>query len=109
MCFRTNWLRHLTGKAKPTGIDLTTGFGYEDRDLLDERESYNIGPVVHFDNGHEIAINYRYRRVDDLSQDECGVFVQYTLPIWSATEGGSWGEGKWINPIDTSWWPSKDE
>jgi len=89
----------LTGKAKPQRVDLTYGVGYEDRDEMDERTSANIGPVVTFDNDHQVALNYRYRDDDEFRSDEHGFFLQYTMPIWRANDGGKWGEGTWINPI----------
>ncbi len=59
--FVTTGCATLTGKSKPQSMDLTYGWGYEDRDEAEERTSMNVGPVVTFDNGHKVAFNYRYR------------------------------------------------
>jgi hypothetical protein len=90
--------------SKPKKIELTYGYGYEDRDITDERESMKIGPTVSFDNGHKMKFTYRYRSIEnikftDIDVDENGVFFEYTHPIWVADKDAGWGKGKWINPF----------
>lgn len=85
-------------ESKPQTIRWQSQYGYEDLGAdSDPRWSSMSGPIVEFENGYRIGVSYRFRQTG--SRDEHGAFLQYSMPIWKAREGGAWGEGEWELPF----------
>ncbi len=93
MLFVATGCATVTGNAKPTGVWAST--------QLSEQGRFQPGLDVSFDNGHTLGAFYRTG--DEVGDD--GFFFTYRMPIWTATPGGRWGEGKLINPIDPDVFP----
>lgn len=68
-------------------VDIAYRGGIEDRDTVEDRYSFEVGPKATFENGHTAGFSYRWRGFDDADDNEHGFFVAYSHPLWVSGRG----------------------